>query len=161
MKVFIKNQQRLVKVNTRKTAGLLRKILNLLRIPRAEISILFVNDRRMRLLNHQYRGIDRTTDVLSFPQYNAEELKIEIKKFSQVCTADLQTLSDHLPLGDLVINLHMAKRQALDNRLSVDEEVKRLITHGILHLLGYDHEQGKNAARKMRMKSKELSENLR
>lgn len=115
----------------------------------------------MRLLNRQYRGIDRTTDVLSFPQYSAEELKIEIGKFSQVRTADLQTSSDHLPLGDLVINLHMAKRQAFDNRLSVDEEVKRLITHGMLHLLGYDHEQGKNAARKMRMKSNELSGNLR
>ena len=160
MKVYIRNQQRLIKVNRQKTASLLRKALNLLPLPRAEISLLFVNDRRMRLLNHDYRGVDRTTDVLSFPLYNAKELKAEFKKLSHLSTSGLQTLSDILPLGDIVINLHKAKQQALENGLSFDEELKRLLIHGLLHLLGYDHEQGKNAARKMQRRSEELFEEL-
>lgn len=102
----------------------------------------------MRLLNRHYRGVDRTTDVLSFPQIDV--------------STQLSALSSQLfLLGDLVINLHKAKRQALENRLTVDEELKRLLIHGILHLLGYDHEQGKNAARKMQRKSRELFEKLR
>jgi len=114
----------------------------------------------MRLLNHDYRGVDRTTDVLSFPLYNAKELKAEVKKLSHLSTSGLQTLSDILPLGDIVINLHKAKRQALEGGLSFDEELKRLLIHGLLHLLGYDHEQGKNAARKMQRRSEELFEEL-
>jgi probable rRNA maturation factor len=114
----------------------------------------------MRLLNLRYRGIDRTTDVLSFPQYGVEELKAEVKKLSHECTSDLRTSSDVLPLGDLVINLHKAKRQAFENRLSVDEELKRLLVHGMLHLVGYDHELGKNAAASMQKKSRELLEKL-
>ena len=115
----------------------------------------------MRLLNLQYRGVDRTTDVLSFPLYSAEELKAEVKKLSHICTADIQTSSDVLPLGDIVINLHKAKRQALENSLPFDEELKRLLVHGLLHLLGYDHEQGKHAAGRMQRKSRELFEKLR
>ncbi len=113
----------------------------------------------MRLLNLRYRGIDRTTDVLSFPQYSAAELKDEVKKLSHIRTSDIQTSYGVLPLGDLVINLHKAQRQALENKLSVDEELKRLLVHGILHLIGYDHELGKNAARSMQKKSRELFEN--
>lgn len=160
MKVYIRNQQRLIKVNRQKTARLLRKALNLLQLPRAEISILFVNNRRMRVLNCDYRGVDRTTDVLSFPLYSAEELKAEVKKPSHVCTSDMQILPDLLPLGDIVINLQKAKQQALENRLSFDDELKRLIIHGLLHLLGYDHEQGKDADRRMQRKSRALFEML-
>jgi len=115
----------------------------------------------MRLLNLRFRGIDRTTDVLSFPQYGAEELKDEVKRLSHVSTSGLRVSSNVLPLGDLVINLHKAQRQALENRLSVDEELKRLLVHGLLHLVGYDHELGKNAARSMQRKSRELFEKLR
>jgi probable rRNA maturation factor len=115
----------------------------------------------MRLLNQQYRGIDRTTDVLSFPQYGPDELKAEVRKRSHVCAPDIQASSDILPIGDLVINLHKAQRQALENRISFDEELRRLLVHGMLHLVGYDHEQGGNAARSMQKISRRLIENLR
>lgn len=161
MKVYIRNRQRLIKVNPQKVSRLLRKILSLLRLPRTEISILFVNDRRMRLLNRQYRGIDRTTDVLSFPQYGPEELKAEVRRLSHKCTSDLQSSSEMLPLGDLVMNLHRAERQALEHNLSFDEEFRRLLVHGMLHLAGYDHEQGSSAARSMQKKSRELLLKLR
>jgi probable rRNA maturation factor len=136
-------------------------MLSLLNLPKSEISLLFVNDRRMRLLNRRYRGVDRTTDVLSFPQYHPDELKAEVRRLSYLSASNLQAASDPLLLGDLVINIHKAKRQAVENMISVDEELTRLLVHGLLHLVGYDHEQGKNAARRMRRKSGELFENLR
>ena len=147
MKVYIKNRQRLLKVNQRKTASFLRKALQTLRLHKAELSILFVNDDRMKSLNRQYRGIDRTTDVLSFPQEDTVSFR------------DLKPESD-IVLGDIVINLHKAKRQAEENGLSFNEEMKRLLVHGLLHLLGYDHEKGRHAERKMKEKSKRLLEEL-
>ncbi len=80
--------------------------------------------------------MDKTTDVLSFPQ------------------------DDRLLLGDIVINLQAAKRQAVEYGHSLSRELNRLLIHGLLHLLGYDHEKGRYADRKMRKKEEELLEYL-
>lgn len=101
----------------------------------------------MKTLNRQYRGIDRTTDVLSFPQEDLLPLRASAPQSDIV-------------LGDIVINLHKAMRQAKENGLSFDEELKRLLIHGLLHLLGYDHEKGGYAERKMKEKAKLLLEQL-
>lgn len=117
------------------------------------------------MLNRQYRLIDRTTDVLSFPQFSAKELKAKVMKqttspslerLSHLYTSDLQTSSFILPLGDIVINLHKAKRQAEENGLTLNEELKRLLIHGLLHLLGHDHEKGSDAGKKMKALSNKL-----
>jgi probable rRNA maturation factor len=63
-------------------------------------------------------------------------------------------------LGDIVINLHKAGRQAKEYGVPFYDELKRLLIHGLLHLLGYDHEQGKEADRKMQRRAKQLSENI-
>ncbi len=97
-------------------------------------------------LNLQYRGKDKTTDVLSFPQ---------IKQFEQLEQFERFELSP-IPLGDIVINLHQAKRQAKEHGLSFYDEITWLLIHGLLHLLGYDHEKNKYHARKMREMEKEL-----
>lgn len=97
----------------------------------------------MRILNSQYRGIDRTTDVLSF-------LQIEYR--SQISALSTQ----QFVLGDIVINLHQAKRQAAEHGLTFNEELRRLLIHGLLHLTGYDHEKGGYDEKKMRRKEKEL-----
>lgn len=146
MKIYIKNQQKRLKVSHRKIAGLLRKALRLLSLHRAELSILFVNDRRMRILNHQYRGMDKTTDVLSFPLYE------EIQK--------VKLMPHTFALGDIVINLHKAKRQAEENGFSLNEEMNRLLIHGLLHLLGYDHEQSRHLKIKMQKMEFELLNKL-
>jgi probable rRNA maturation factor len=85
-------------------------------------TIAFVSDRKMRDLNKEFRAKDKTTDVLSFP-FEADEFDQE-KDF----------------LGDIVISLEQAARQAAENDLSLETEIKQLILHGILHLCGYDHE---------------------
>jgi len=103
----------------------------------------------MRALNRRHRGVDRTTDVLSFPQ-------LEGFPFSPGTGTELM-------LGDIVINLHKAERQAKEYGVSFYDELKRLLIHGLLHLLGYDHEQGKEgkeAERKMQKRAKQLSGNI-
>ncbi len=109
-----------------------KKILRSLGLPEeVELSITFVDDRAMREFNEKYRGIKRTTDVLSFPQ-------------------DVSRL-----LGDIIISTEAALRQAASFGHSLEEELNRLIIHGILHLLGYDHKKEQEAL-EMRKKEKEL-----
>jgi probable rRNA maturation factor len=147
MKVYIKNCQRLLKPNQRKTASLLRKALRLLGLRKAEISILFVNDERMRILNRRFRGIDRTTDVLSFPQ-------------NEFISPNAERLTPNVVLGDVVISLPKTKKQAEENGLTFHQELKRLLIHGLLHLTGYDHERNTYQENKMRKKAKELLDQL-
>ncbi|MFA6053842.1 MAG: rRNA maturation RNase YbeY [Thermodesulfovibrionales bacterium] len=146
MKVYIKNCQRLLKPNQQRTASLLRKALRLLGLHKAEISILFVNDERMRILNRQYRGIDRTTDVLSFPQ-------------NEFISPNAERLTPNVVLGDIVISLPKTKKQAEENGLTFHQELKKLLIHGLLHLIGYDHEINRYQENKMRKKAKELLDN--
>ncbi len=166
MKVFIKNQQRLIKINQQKIKSDSMKVLRLSGLKGAELSILLVNDRRMKALNSLYRGVDKTTDVLSFPQLSSKVLssasRLRRQKFksSKVALPLLNYRTPALVLGDIVINLQAAKRQAPEHRLSFNEELRWLLVHGILHLIGYDHEKNKYAARKMLIKERELLEKL-
>jgi probable rRNA maturation factor len=92
----------------------------------AGVTVVFVSDRAMRELNKKFRGRDATTDVLSFPVEQAE--------FEKDAGATL---------GDLVISVEQAARQAGENGLTLEEEIAQLILHGLLHLCGYDHETDK------------------
>jgi probable rRNA maturation factor len=90
----------------------------------SEISLAFVDDEAMADLNRRFRGKDKTTDVLTFP---ADE------SYGDPAAAGR-------PLGDIVISLDQARRQAVDEKHSLPTEVRYLILHGILHALGHDHE---------------------
>jgi probable rRNA maturation factor len=94
----------------------------------SEISIALVDDEIMTGLNRKFRRKTRTTDVLTFPaddSYNDPSQK------------------DRRPLGDIVISVDQAKRQAADEKHSLATELRYLILHGVLHALGYDHETDK------------------
>jgi probable rRNA maturation factor len=114
----------------------------------------------MRILNLQHRGIDRTTDVLSFPQQSAEALKSR-RTERDLRTSKLQPSEHRLILGDIVINLPKAKRQANEHGLAFSEELRKLIIHGLLHLTGYDHGRSEYLRKKMESKEQELLEGLR
>lgn len=86
-----------------------------------EISILFAGDRKMKALNLTHRKVNETTDVLSFP--------LKGSKFPD----------NVLRLGDIVISYPQARKQAAENNLTVDEEIDKLIEHGLLSLLGLKH----------------------
>lgn len=100
-------------------------------------SVAFVSDRRMKELNSLFRGKDATTDVLSFP-HEADEFETHEQHF----------------LGDIVISAEQAAKQADENGLSLELEIKQLILHGVLHLCGYDHEtdSGEMNARELELR---------
>ncbi len=98
----------------------------------------------MRTLNRRYRNKDRTTDVLSF--------SLREGRFGGV-QPDM--------LGDIVIAVPVARRQAVDAGLTLHQELERLLVHGLLHLIGYDHERGEAEARSMRKKEQNLLKRLR
>jgi probable rRNA maturation factor len=123
-------------------------ILNALKLPRnTEVCITFLDDDAMRELNETHRGIKRTTDVLSFPQNVWDSMGFN--------TAIAKDSLKNKMLGDIVISVDTAKRHAQFYGNSLEKEVWKLIVHGILHLLGYDHKK-KNDAMVMRNKEKEL-----
>jgi probable rRNA maturation factor len=100
----------------------------------AELSILITDDAEIRSLNSAYRDLDMSTDVLSFSQLEGEEVP-----------------GGNELLGDIVISLDTAVRQAGEIGHSVAEEMRRLLVHGVFHLLGYDHERGEEEAARMRV----------
>ena len=139
MQIFITDEQTECIIDHEKLEGQIRNILISLKCEEKEISILLADDKKMRELNKQYRGQDRSTDVLSFPQHEGEE----------------KGPKPHL-LGDVVISTVTARRQSIQHKLSLEEELVLLLTHGILHLLGYDHERSDEEARRMKGKTREL-----
>ena len=88
-----------------------------------ELSILITDDREIQQLNCVYRSKDKATDVLSFSQQEGEPSHIQENM-----------------LGDVVVSLETAERQAAECDVDLQQEVIRLLLHGVLHLLGYDHE---------------------
>ena len=92
---------------------------------RCEISVTFVDLDEIHELNKQYRGVDKPTDVLSFPQFY--DLEEEIPEVCEIC------------LGDVVICEQKAREQAEEFGHSFERELVYLFTHSVLHLLGYDH----------------------
>lgn len=132
------------------------KALRLLRLPRAELGILITGPAGMRSLNRRHRGVDSPTDVLSFPLYSPKELRSLMKKPAGKTSSS----SPPVALGDIVINPEQARRQAKEYGVTFQEEMRRLLVHGLLHLVGYDHEQSAYASRKMRLKEEELLRGL-
>ena len=98
------------------------------RSARGELSLVMVSDRKMRALNLKFRGVDRATDVLSFPMA-AEKQSTELSSVAEQY------------LGDVVIATGVAERQARNAGHRLGYEHRRLALHGLLHLLGYDHER--------------------
>ena len=107
------------------------------------MSLLFVGDRAMRTLNLRYRGNDRTTDVLSF-------------SFREGSFTHIQP--DFL--GDIVISVPVAARQAAQAGHSIGREIDILLVHGIVHLLGYDHEKSGREALRMKQRECDLLQRL-
>ena len=99
-----------------------------------ELSILITDDEEIQDLNRRFRGIDHTTDVLSFPQGDG----VPGTGSPGGCV-----------LGDVVISMDRAEAQSVEFGVSVEEELSRLLIHGALHLMGFDHETGDEDADRM------------
>lgn len=106
-----------------------------------ELSLAFVGQGRIREVNKRYRGKNRATDILSFP-----ESKILMEKFKIGPTQKMQGL------GEMVICLREVKKNSKKLDLAFDKELAKVVIHGILHLLGYDHEKSEQEEIKMQEK---------
>ncbi|MBV8152149.1 MAG: rRNA maturation RNase YbeY [Candidatus Eremiobacteraeota bacterium] len=115
-----------------------QRLLEVAGRPNDDLSVTLVGDRAIRTLNRRFRGKDRRTDVLSFPIVTPRE------RFDDRGPSRL--------LGDVVISLDTARRQARAYDAPLVREIERLLIHGILHLLGHDHER---PAQRRRMEKEE------
>jgi len=102
--------------------------------PVLELNLLLTDDKRIHELNRVYRGIDQPTDVLSFSQIEGN------REF-------VPAPSGRLALGDVIVSVETARRQAAEQGHALDAELRHLAVHGALHLLGYDHETDEDEAR--------------
>jgi len=94
-----------------------------------EVSVVIVRNDEMQEINNTHRGKNTTTDVLSFPQYEPQEI-VNIPS------------DDYIVLGDIVLNIEKVQEQADEYSHSITREIGFLVVHSTLHLLGYDHETG-------------------
>ena len=105
-----------------------------------EVSIAFVDDTSMTELNQRFRGKAKTTDVLTFPADDSYN----------------EPTATGRPLGDVVISVDQARRQAADEKHSLATEVRYLVLHGVLHALGYDHETDKGEMNALEVEVREM-----
>ncbi len=126
--VEVVNRQRGKKIATASWSKRAAEMLKVIGKSEASATIAFVSDQKIRALNKQFRGIDKTTDVLSFPSDEPDQL------------------------GDVAISVATATRQAKENGLTLNEEIAQLILHGLLHLNGYDHETDNGEMNRLELK---------
>ena len=119
-----------------------RRILCLMDLMDCELSVALVGDEEIRRLNGRYRSRDEPTDVLSFP-------------------LDQSLPTGHRLIGDVIISVEKAARQARQRRRSLDDELEVLLIHGILHNLGYDHERSPEDEREMRAMERRVRKELK
>ncbi|MGD2098755.1 MAG: rRNA maturation RNase YbeY [Desulfobacterales bacterium] len=139
MEVQIENRQGKHRISKKKIQQKARAILNALEYPDAELSILIVDDQQIARLNQQYLNREGPTNVIAFAMREGP--------FTEIAP-DL--------LGDVVISVETAHREAQDAGLGMAAYFDQLLIHGILHLLGYDHENDKSEARQMEQKANEI-----
>lgn len=142
MKIWIRNLQKHIPLDLRRIRRSAQRILADLGLPDAELSILLVDDAQIQDMNRRHLGRDKPTNVLAFSMREGE----------------FSTLHPQL-LGDLVISVETAQRQSNRFGLNGMEMIILLMDHGILHLLGYEHEGTRKGARQMAVKQKALFQN--
>lgn len=135
--MIVHNLQRKFPIETAALGSFMESLVSAtLEVDSQTFTVAFVSDRRMKQLNDMFRGKNTTTDVLSFPH--------EPDEFDP----------DKDNLGDIVISAEQAQKQAAENGLTLEGEIKQLILHGLLHLCGYDHEtdNGEMNARELELR---------
>ena len=143
MEIQVSDLQSEIATEPGKIEAKARKILSALAYLNSELSVVLVDDELMSSLNWQYRRHRGPTNVLAFAMREGE----------------FDEISPEL-LGDVIISLPTAQRQAEDAGISLDDMISRLLVHGILHLVGFDHEQGEDSVREMEQRGAELLELL-
>ena len=139
MKVWIRNLQKPTPLDLKKFKKIAKTILTDLALPDAEVSISFVDDLQIQELNRRYLGRDKPTNVLAFSMRDGKFVSLHPQL-----------------LGDVIISVDTARRQSNRFGLSEMETIILLMIHGILHLLGYEHQGIRKEVNEMARRQKEL-----
>ncbi|MDI6703539.1 MAG: rRNA maturation RNase YbeY [bacterium] len=137
--VLIANYQK-KRVRLRDVRFVVSEVLREEGVDDGEVSVVLSDDKFIKDLNRKFRGVNEETDVLAF-DYSSQVLS--------VCTP-------HPLLGEIIVSTETCAKQAREYKHSFREELSLLLIHGVLHLLGYDHKEEDEGARKMRKREKEL-----
>ncbi|NPA52062.1 MAG: rRNA maturation RNase YbeY [Aquificae bacterium] len=139
--IFINKDYRTTKIKKEQLHQILAQMLEYLGIDNVEVGLTLTDNTNIRQLNKEWRDKDKPTDVLSFPAGEIPGYRYKV-------------------LGDIVISVPYTKKQAENLGVSFYEELVRLIAHGLLHLLGYDHEKSQKEARLMFDKQEKLIKHI-
>jgi probable rRNA maturation factor len=131
------NKQRKVTVNQAELEDFLLLLTEKIKeLQGRDFCVVLVSDQKIKQLNRTFRHKNSPTDVLSFP-FNDEPLESDF-------------------LGDVIISAETASRQASDNNLTIEKEIKQLILHGVLHLCGHDHETDNGQMNRLELKLRKI-----
>ncbi|UCD84673.1 MAG: rRNA maturation RNase YbeY [Deltaproteobacteria bacterium] len=139
MQILLDNRQKKIKINRRRIKRTAERILKDLGCPDKELSLVLLDDYGITRLNKEFFRREGPTNVISFPMSEGPSSAINPQL-----------------LGDVVISLERAQEEAKKSGTPFEERLDYLLIHGILHLLGYDHQGSKTDARRMRRKQKKL-----
>ncbi|RLA85397.1 MAG: rRNA maturation RNase YbeY [Deltaproteobacteria bacterium] len=134
MEVTVQDRQKSRRISPKDVRRMAERILDALGLQDKELSVLLTDDDEITELNRRYLRRNRPTNVIAFPMEGPHPR----------------------PLGDVVISTETAKREAEESGIEMREEVALLLAHGILHLLGYDHEGDPEEARRMEEEEERL-----
>lgn len=161
--IYVDNRQRKLEVND----DFIEKLTKVIEFSLSEeevyvpceISLVFVDNKEIREINNNTRGINRETDVLSFPMLEYENKKVFKEMYKNYKFSQIDFNGDELVLGDIVLSLEKALEQSIEFNHSYEREASYLVVHSVLHLLGYDHmeDEGK---RIMRSREEEILNKL-
>ena len=118
------------------------------------VNVLITDDEGIRCYNRDYRSVDGSTDVLSFPMQEFQHSGWDAQS-----DFELDEDTGELPLGDIIISMESAKRQANDYGNTFEYEIAYLIIHSTLHLIGYDHDK-KSSEKDMHKKNKSIMQEM-
>lgn len=143
MQISIQNRQKKYRMNRKKVLQWVREILLMQKYQHGEVGLIFVNDRQIQTYNRDYRHKDRPTDVLAFPMLEGigGELHLQF-------------------LGDVMISLEMVEKEADLYGRSRPRQLLILLIHGLLHLIGYDHERSPREAKRMSRRERYILKEL-
>ncbi|OQX27538.1 MAG: rRNA maturation RNase YbeY [Desulfobacteraceae bacterium IS3] len=139
MSVLISNRQNKTKISRQSLRKTAQAVLNASGCPESELSILILDDPQIAVLNKEYLNREGPTNVIAFPMHEGE----------------FPNLNPEL-LGDVVISVETAQKEGEATGISMEARFTELLVHGILHLLGYDHEKTEEEAIRMENKSSEI-----
>ena len=115
----------------------------------AEVSVTFVDNEEIRVINRENRDIDKATDVLSFPM-------LEFDENGDIIDSEYDMNEEYLMLGDIVISAERAREQSIEYGHSFEREIAFLVVHSMLHLLGYDHVNSEEEEKVMFKKQEDI-----